>query len=95
MVDEKPLPHQLHDLAHQLMDEIDRADEHLEHAHDALLDFVHRVGDREPAWVDLLLQKAGKLQAAAQILAATAEEVHDPASFELPSFGDEPGVARA
>jgi len=95
MGDEKPLQHQLHDLAHQLMDEIDYANEHLDHAHQALQDFMDRVADQEPQWVDILLQKAGKLQAASDILVATAAEMHNPETWEIPAFGDEPDIARA
>ena len=95
MVDDKPLRHQLHDLAHQVMDEIDYANEHLDRAYQALFDFVEQFGEREPAWADTLLQKAGKVQAAADILVVTAQEVHDPATWELPAFGDETDIARA
>lgn len=95
MVDEKPLQHQLHDLAHQLMDEVDYANEHLEHAYDALVEFVEQVGDREPGWADILLQQAGKLQAATAILVTTAEEVHNPETWDIPAFGDESNIARA
>jgi hypothetical protein len=95
MVDEKPLQHQLHDLAHQLMDELDHANEHVERAYDTLLDFVERMGDKEPGWADILLQEAGKLQAAVAILAATADEVHSPETWNIPAFGDEPNMARA
>ena len=95
MVEQKPLPSQLHDLAHQLMDEIEYANEHLGHAYDALLDFVGRVGQQEPGWADILLQQAGKLQAATDILSATAEDVHNPETWDLPAFGDETNMARA
>ncbi len=95
MVDEKPLHHQLHDLAHRLMDEIEYANEHLGHAYDALLEFGDRVAAQEPGWADILHQKAGKLQAAADILVTTAEEVHNPETWDIPAFGDEPNMARA
>jgi hypothetical protein len=92
--DEKPLQHKLHDLAHQVMDEVDAADEHLEHAYEALLAFVGQVGG-QPGWADILHQKAGKLQAAADILDATADELHNPETWQLPAFGDEPSIGRA
>jgi hypothetical protein len=95
MADQKPLQHQLHDLAHTLMDEIEAANEHLGHAYDALQSFIEQAGPQQPAWADILLQKAGKLQAAADILVTTAEEVHDPETWELPAFGDEPNIGRA
>jgi hypothetical protein len=95
MVNEKPLQHQLHDLAHQVMDEIDYANEHLEDAHEAIATFIERVAEQQPGWADMLLQKAGKLQAAADILAVTAEEIHSPDTWNLPAFGDEPNIGRA
>jgi ABC-type transporter Mla subunit MlaD len=95
MVDEKPLQHQLHDLAHEVMDEIGDANQHLEHAYEALLTFIEQVADQQPEWADILLQKSGKLQAAADILVATAEEVHNPETWKLPAFGDEPNIGRA
>jgi hypothetical protein len=95
MADEKPLQHQLHDLAHQLMDEVEYANEHLGHAYEALLDFVDRIGEQEPGWADILLQQAGKLQAAVAILVTTAEEVHNPETWDIPAFGDETNIARA
>lgn len=94
-MDEKPLQYQLHDVAHQVMDEVDAANEHLGHAYEALLAFVDEIGEQQPGWADVLLQKAGKLQAAADILVVTAEEVHNPETWELPAFGDEPAMGRA
>ena len=95
MADEKLLPHQLHDLAHGVMDEIDAANEHLGHAYDMLADFIEQVGEQQPEWAGVLLQKAGKLQAASDVLAITAEEIHNPETWNLPAFGDEPGIGRA
>jgi hypothetical protein len=95
MVDQKPHQHQLHDLAHQVMDEVDYANEHVGHAYDALLDFVDRIGEAEPAWADVLLQQAGKLQAAMTVLVTTAEEVHSPETWNIAAFGDESNIARA
>ena len=95
MIDDQPLQHQLHDLAHQLLDEVDKANEHVGHAYDDILDFIERVGEREPAWADILLQQAGKLQAAAMILSTTADEVHNPETWNIPAFGDEANIAQA
>jgi hypothetical protein len=95
MVDEKPLQHQLHDLAHHVMDEVDFANEHLQDAYDALLEFVDRNGEKEPGWGDILLQQAGKLQAAVTILVSTVEELHNPETWDIPAFGDESNMARA
>jgi hypothetical protein len=95
MGDEKPLQHQLHDLAHEVMDEVDAANDHLGQAYEAVLAFVDRMGTQQPRWADTLLQKAGKLQAAADILAVTADEVHNPETWELAAFGDEPMLGHA
>jgi hypothetical protein len=95
MVDEKPIQHQLHDLAHQVMDEIDYANEHLGHAYEAMLQFGDRVVGQEHEWANILREKAGKVQAASDILITTAEEVHNPETWDIPAFGDEPNMARA
>jgi ABC-type transporter Mla subunit MlaD len=95
MVNEKPLPEQLHDLAHELIDEVDAANDHLEQAHNALLSFIDQIGDQQPDWVDILLQKAGKLQAASDILVVTTDEIHNPETWALAAFGDEPTIGRA
>jgi hypothetical protein len=95
VIDDEPLRHQLHDLSHQLLDEVEIANEHVGHAYDAILDFVERVGEHQPAWADILLQQAGKLQAAAMILSTTADEVHSPETWNIPAFGDETNMAQA
>ncbi len=59
------------------------------------MEFINRIGQQEPEWADILLQKAGKLQAAAEILVATAEQVHNPETWDIPAFGDEQNMARA